>query len=126
MAPDSNTSPSSPRTATRSQRRRAGYPVGSLWPVRFRTATSIVTVPFVHSARSIETVAVSCVSWRSVARGWRFDDLNELIRTHNEWYPVERNLPMDIHTRDYVLVNDRDYRRGELGPDWVLDHFPET
>jgi hypothetical protein len=62
--------------------------------------------------------------WRSVARSWSFDDLNELIRTHNEWYPVERDLPMDIHTRDYVLINGRSYRRAELGPEWVLQHFP--
>src|SRR5436190_20205757 len=33
--------------------------------------------------------------WRAIADGWRFDELNELIRTHNEWYPVERDLPMD-------------------------------
>ena len=62
--------------------------------------------------------------WRAVARSWRFDDLNELIRTHNEWYPVERDLPMDLRTRDYVLINGRSYRRPELGPAWVLEHFP--
>jgi hypothetical protein len=62
--------------------------------------------------------------WRAIARSWPFDDLNELIRTHNEWYPVERDLPMDIRTRDYVLINGRSYRRAELGPDWVLTHFP--
>ena len=62
--------------------------------------------------------------WRAVAASWRFDELNELIRTHNEWYPVERDLPMDLRTRDYVLINGRSYRRPELGPDWVLEHFP--
>jgi hypothetical protein len=62
--------------------------------------------------------------WRAVADAWRFDELNELIRTHNEWYPVERDLPMDLHTRDYVLINGRSYRRRELGPDWVLELFP--
>ena len=62
--------------------------------------------------------------WRAVARSWRFDDLNELIRTHNEWYPVERDLPMDLRTRDYVLINGRSYRRPELGPAWVLEQFP--
>jgi hypothetical protein len=62
--------------------------------------------------------------WRAIAHAWRFDELNELIRTHNEWYPVERDLPMDIHTRDYVLINGRSYRRRELGPDWVLELFP--
>lgn len=62
--------------------------------------------------------------WRATAAAWRFDELNELIRTHNEWYPVERDLPMDLHTRDYVLINGRSYRRRELGPDWILEQFP--
>ncbi len=62
--------------------------------------------------------------WRAIAAAWRFDELNELIRTHNEWYPVERDLPMDLRTRDYVLINGRSYRRSELGPDWVLERFP--
>ena len=62
--------------------------------------------------------------WRAIAERWRFDDLNELIRTHNEWYPVERDLPMDLRTRDYVLVNGRSYRRRELDADWVLELFP--
>jgi hypothetical protein len=62
--------------------------------------------------------------WRATAAGWRFDELNELIRTHNEWYPVERDLPMDLRTRDYVLINGRSYRRRELSPDWVLERFP--
>ena len=43
---------------------------------------------------------------------------------HNEWYPVERDLPMDLRTRDYVLINGRSYRRPELGPEWVLEQFP--
>ena len=62
--------------------------------------------------------------WHAIAHGWPFDELNELIRTHNEWYPVERDLPMDLRTRDYVLVNGRSYRRRELGAGWVLEQFP--
>jgi hypothetical protein len=62
--------------------------------------------------------------WRATARAWDFEELNELIRTHNEWYPVERDLPMDLRTRDYVLINGRSYRRRELGPDWILEQFP--
>jgi hypothetical protein len=62
--------------------------------------------------------------WRAIAADWRFDALNELIRTHNEWYPVERDLPMDLRTRDYVLINGRSYRRPELGADWILEQFP--
>jgi hypothetical protein len=62
--------------------------------------------------------------WREIAAAARFDELNELIAQHNEWYPIERDLPMDIRTRDYVLINGRSYRRPELGPEWVLEHFP--
>jgi len=62
--------------------------------------------------------------WRAIAEAWSFDDLNELIRTHNEWYPVERDLPMDLRTRDYVLVNGRSYRRRELDAAWILEQFP--
>jgi hypothetical protein len=62
--------------------------------------------------------------WRATAEAWSFDDLNELIRTHNQWYPVERDLPMDLRTRDYVLVNGRSYRRRELDAAWILEQFP--
>jgi hypothetical protein len=62
--------------------------------------------------------------WRAIARKWPFDGLNELIAQHNEWYPVERQLPMDLRTRDYVRVGGRSYRRPVLGPEWILDQFP--
>ena len=62
--------------------------------------------------------------WRRVAHRWRFDELNELIREHNEWYPIEAALPLDPRTRDYVRIRGRSYRRSELGPRWVLDKFP--
>ena len=62
--------------------------------------------------------------WRIKARAWPFEGLNELIREHNEWYPVETGLPMDPRTRDYVPVRGASYRRIELSGDWVLEHFP--
>jgi hypothetical protein len=63
--------------------------------------------------------------WIELARGWRFDPaLNALIEQHNEWYPVERRLPMNPRTGDYVPVGGRSYRRPVLGPEWVLEHFP--
>jgi hypothetical protein len=61
--------------------------------------------------------------WRTIAEAWSFEELNELIRMHNEWYPVERDLPMDLRTRDYVLVNGRSYRRRELDAEWILEQF---
>src|SRR2546423_1905574 len=62
--------------------------------------------------------------WREIAADWDFRAVNELIREHNEWYPVERDLPMSPRTKDYVLVNGHDYRREELGPEWILARFP--
>ena len=62
--------------------------------------------------------------WSDLAGGWNFGPVNELIRQHNEWYPVERNLPLDPRTRDYVKIRGRSYRRDELGAEWVLERFP--
>ena len=63
--------------------------------------------------------------WRAEVAAWPFDGpLNELIRQHNEWYPIERDLPMDPRTRDYVLVHGRSHRRPMLGPAWALEQFP--
>jgi hypothetical protein len=62
--------------------------------------------------------------WRAVAEGWDFAELNLLIAQHNDWYPIERDLPMDLRTRDYIRVGGRSYRRTPLGPQWVLDEFP--
>ena len=62
--------------------------------------------------------------WTEFAHRARFDELNELIQQHNDWYPIERDLPMDLRTRDYVLVAGRDYRREPLSAEWILRHFP--
>jgi len=62
--------------------------------------------------------------WRAVARSWPFAGLNELIAQHNEWYPIERDLPLNPRTGEYVRVGGRSYRRPVLGPEWVLEHFP--
>jgi hypothetical protein len=47
--------------------------------------------------------------WRATAHAWRFDDLNELIGQHNDWY---------------VRFAGKSYRRPVLGPEWVLEEFP--
>src|SRR3954447_6051535 len=64
--------------------------------------------------------------WLAYVHRCRFDELNELIRQHNEWYPIERDLPMDLRTRDYVLINGRSSRREPLTPEWVLAQFPAS
>src|SRR6476620_12556334 len=62
--------------------------------------------------------------WREVAVRWDFAEVNGLIDAHNEWYPVERDLPMNPRTKDYVLVNGRSYRRETLDAAWILERFP--
>jgi len=62
--------------------------------------------------------------WRAVAHSWSFGRLNELIAQHNEWYPIERDLPLNPRTGEYVRVGGRSYRRPRLGPEWILEHFP--
>jgi hypothetical protein len=62
--------------------------------------------------------------WRARARSWSFEHLNVLIEQHNDWYPIERQLPMDPRTGDYVRFAGRSYRRPVLGPEWVLEQFP--
>ena len=62
--------------------------------------------------------------WRARARTWSFDKLNQLIREHNEWYPIEANLAMDPRTRDYVPIRGRSYRKRELDARWILEQFP--
>jgi hypothetical protein len=68
--------------------------------------------------------ALFAARWREIAEGWRFDDVNELIRQHNEYYPIERNLPVDPQTGEYVTIVGRSYRRKLLDTDWILERFP--
>jgi hypothetical protein len=63
-------------------------------------------------------------AWRKRAHDWPFDDINQLIKEHNDWYPIESGLPLDPRTRDYVKLRGRSYRRTPLGPEWVLEQFP--
>ena len=62
--------------------------------------------------------------WRDLAETWRFDDINELIDEHNQWYPAERRLPMNPRTGDYLTIGNRDWRRRRLDASWILEQFP--
>jgi hypothetical protein len=83
-------------------------------------------------ARSYRTLHEACGDdreafarrWRERAHRWSFDDINQLIKEHNDWYPIESGLALDPRTRDYVLIRGRSYRRTPLGPEWVLEQFP--
>jgi hypothetical protein len=63
-------------------------------------------------------------SWRRIAAGWSFWEVNELIGRHNRFYPAESRLPMDPRTGDFVSIDGGSYRRAPLDERWVLDRFP--
>ena len=62
--------------------------------------------------------------WRARVATLRFDALNALIRAHNQWYGIERDLPQDPRTGEFRLIQGRSFRREEIGADWVLERFP--
>ena len=62
--------------------------------------------------------------WRELADGWSFGDHNTLVQQHNDWYPIERQLPVDPVTGEYVRIHGRSYRRRRLDAAWILERFP--
>jgi hypothetical protein len=57
-------------------------------------------------------------------RSAEYRELNELIRAHNEWYPVERNLPVNPRTGEWVTVGGRSFLRPVVGAEWILRELP--
>src|SRR5262245_42634533 len=49
----------------------------------------------VHLERLAKAYTNDRGDWRAVARGWDFEDVNDLIERHNRWYPIEARLAMD-------------------------------
>ncbi len=123
------------RSARQTQRSVEAYlkaGVRPRWMERVQEIDEGVAAERRRLARAYRALQAECAGdrrafarrWRAVARSWRFDELNELIGQHNDWYPIERQLPMDPRTGDYVRFAGRSYRRPTLGPQWVLEHFP--
>ncbi|HEX7292094.1 MAG TPA: hypothetical protein VF250_13290 [Conexibacter sp.] len=67
-------------------------------------------------------------AWKAFAarrgRSAEYRELNELIRAHNEWYPVERNLPVNPRTGEWVTVGGRSFLRPLVGAEWILRELP--
>src|SRR3954451_6381960 len=62
--------------------------------------------------------------WRSMAEHWNFEHVNELIRQHNEYYPIEAQLAVDPRTGEYVTLRGQPYWREPLDAAWILKQFP--
>ncbi|WP_354699324.1 hypothetical protein DSM112329_05036 [Paraconexibacter sp. AEG42_29] len=118
------------RRAMQRERSVETYLRGSLMPRYMQRAAEIEQWTVVHAqalraayARLEEAHARDPegleAAWTQTVEGWNFSKVNLLIQQHNAWYPIERDLPMDPRTGDYVLVHGRSYRREELGPAWA-------
>ena len=62
--------------------------------------------------------------WTAFVHEQSFAELNELVEQHNEWYPIERQLPVNPVTGEYVRVGGRSYRREPLTAARVLAQLP--
>ncbi len=138
LAPDHGPDPAGPklsRTRLQTQRTlegylRAGNPprwMQRIAEIEQGTASHRRRLARAHAALRAECgddQAAFARRWRETARTWSFGELNDLVRQHNEYFPIERQLPIDLRTRDYVLVNGRSFRRPLLDAAWVLEQFP--
>jgi hypothetical protein len=91
---------------------------------RLRAIDELTARHELQLAEAHEALGGDAAAWPTLAQGWDFGEVNELIDRHNRWYPVERRLSMDPRTGDYALVNGRSYRRRPLDAAWVLERFP--
>jgi hypothetical protein len=63
-------------------------------------------------------------AWRNEASAVELAELNLLIAQHNEYFPIERNLPFDLRTRDYRAPWGIAWRRQPRDGAWVLERLP--
>jgi hypothetical protein len=94
------------------------------WMRRLREIEVAIALHEQQLAEAYEALRESPDEWRSLAEGWDFSEVNDLIERHNRFYPAESRLPMNPRTGDFVLVNGRPYTRELLDARWVLTRFP--
>jgi hypothetical protein len=99
--------------------------------VRLRTITEMTAEHERRLGEARDALAAAALdddqfaaTWRAVVESWSFDEVNQLIDSHNRFYPAESRLPMDPRTRDYALVGGENYRRRPLDAGWALEEFP--
>jgi hypothetical protein len=124
-----------PRRALRSRRTLESYLRAAVLPRYMQRLREIHDELAFHSLRledAYRQLARACGDdrllfehrWRSIASEWDFRYVNELIHQHNDYYPIEADLPVDLRTGEYVTYAGRPYRREPVGPEWILERFP--
>ena len=56
------------------------------------------------------------LAWREVAAGWSFRHVNDLIASHNAYYPIEARVPMNPRTGSYARSWQRRRVHGRVDP----------
>jgi hypothetical protein len=120
-----------PRRAMQRERSVESYLRGEFMPRYMQRAAQIEQLTAKHASTLREAFAELRDEYAGDAAGleqawaahvdrWDPDEVNVLIEQHNDWYPMERDLPMDPRTGDYVLIQGHSYRRDPLDRDWAL------
>lgn len=126
--------------ARQAQRSVESYLLGAINPPRWMERVAEIDRRLKRERRLLEgerralrvrhgaDAAGFAAAWRAFARergrSPEYRELNELIRAHNEWYPVERNLPVNPLTGEFVRVAGRSFLRPVVGEAWILREFP--
>jgi uncharacterized protein (DUF952 family) len=58
-------------------------------------------------------------AWTTLLEDWDFSATNALVDQHNEWYPVERDLPMDPRTGRYIGAFGIGFERHHVDAAWA-------
>jgi hypothetical protein len=73
-------------------------------------------------AEEVRDEAAFSLAWREVASAWDFKRVNDLIASHNAYYPIEARVPMSPRTGGYAKSWQREPHEAE----WILERFPAT
>ena len=62
--------------------------------------------------------------WLQYVEEVDYGRVNKWIRDHNEYFPIEANLPYDIHTGK-IMNGGRPFEEKEsIGSEWLLGYYP--
>lgn len=116
------------------EKRFAGMAMGGApaWAIRLKKIETLTDTLISHLYDRWVTLAYEhrhqpqlfVGAWRDHLNELELDVVNELIRRHNRYFPVEANLPMSPRTGDYVAWGGRDWRCSPLSPEWAEQEFP--
>jgi len=64
------------------------------------------------------------LAWKRYVKSVDFGEVNTWIDRHNEYFPIEANLPCDIRTGKLMWGGKPFEKMGYFTPQWLLESFP--